>query len=844
MRALSFLCLVLLATPAVAQELPTIESKTENLERREGFFPLYWDDDQGKVWLEVPTTDQEFLYGVSLARGLGSNDIGLDRNQLGGSKVVRFDRVGRKLLLVTPNLRFRAESDNPLEVASVREAFAEGVVWSFTVAAKTDGRFLVDATDFILNDAHGVVNRLRSSNQGTFRVDKARSAPNPDVLKAFPDNTEMEGRLTFVTDRPGGFVRSVAADPTAVTLNIRHSFIRLPDDGYTPREFDPRSGYGSLSYADYASPIGPDMVKRYIRRHRLEKKDPTAARSEAVEPIVYYLDNGTPEPVRTALLDGGRWWNQAFEEAGFIDAFRVEVLPDGADPLDVRYNMINWVHRSTRGWSYGSSVTDPRTGEIIKGHVLLGSLRVRQDYLLMEGLMSPYEAGTALDPDPMLRISLDRIRQLSAHEIGHTLGISHNFAASTNDRASVMDYPAPLVTIDDEETMRFNDAYDKGIGAWDVVTIKYGYSVFPDSVDESTALDEILADGYAAGLRFITDSDARPTGAAHPTASLWDNGSDPAAQLEEELDIRAAALNRFGLATIRTGEPLAKLHEALVPLYLHHRYQVDAAAKMLGGASYTYAIRGDMRGLPLAVPPADQQRALRSLLRSLDPSTLALPIALRNRIPPRPPGYGSNRELFSSYGAPLFDPYVPAEVGATAVITQILARERMARLMYQADADGSQESLSDVLAEVSEFVWGTATSRDSYVSEIQRIVRTVWTDALVAAASDARAAPGVRARLWAHLQDVADWLAENPGSGYEEEAHRGFTLAELERYLLRDYTAPTGSTRATIPPGSPIGMGEDMDAIGSSDSPILRNTIRKAWLADWYADHQWCSLED
>lgn len=843
MRLVTSILLLLLAAPAVAQQLPTIESKTEKLERRDGYFPLYWDDDQGKVWLEIPKTEEEFLYGVSLARGLGSNDIGLDRNQLGGSRVVKFERVGRKLLLVAPNLRYRAESDNPLEVASVREAFAEGIVWSFTAEARTGDRFLVDATDFILNDAHGVVGRLRS--QGTYRVDKGRSAPNPEVLKAFPDNTEMEGRLTFVTDRPGAAVRSVAADPTAVSLNIRHSFIRLPDDGYTPREFDPRSGYGALTYADYASPIGPDMRKRFIRRHRLEKKDPSAARSEAVEPIVYYLDNGTPEPVRTALLEGGRWWNEAFDQAGFINAFQVKVLPDGADPLDVRYNMINWVHRSTRGWSYGSSVTDPRTGEIIKGHVLLGSLRVRQDYLIMEGLMSPYEGRTIPDPDPMLRISLDRIQQLSAHEIGHTLGISHNFAASVNNRASVMDYPAPLVTVDGEDSLHFNDAYDKGIGEWDVVTIKYGYQVFPDSVDESAALNQILADAYNAGLRYMTDSDARPTGAAHPTASLWDNGANPAEQLETELRIRTLAMNRFGVASIRQGEPLATLQEVLVPLYLHHRYQVDAAAKMLAGSTYDYALRGDLRLLPMPVPPREQRRALQALLQSVHPSTLALPISLRNSIPPRPPGYGATRELFDSYSAPLFDPYVPAEVGANAVFSQILARERMARLMYQADADGSMPSLSDVLAQVSGSVWESETSRDSYISEIQRITRTVWTDALVSAASDRRAAPGVRDRLWAHLQEVADWLLDNPGDTFEDQAHRGHTLAELERYFLRDYAAEEQTPRSTTPPGSPIGMGgQGLDMLSSGRDPIERDALRKAWLASWTQGTHWCSLDD
>jgi uncharacterized protein DUF4953/uncharacterized protein DUF5117 len=835
MRTIAAVLTLLIATPALGQDLPTIEEKTEGLQRREGFFPLYWDDTAGTVWLEIAEVDQDFLYVISLPTGLGSNDIGLDRNQLGGSHVVHFERVGSKLLLVKPNLRYRAISDNPDEVAAVREAFAEGILWSFKVAARTGDRFLVDATSFVVRDAHGVVSRLKSSNQGTFRVDASRSAPNPDVLKAFPDNTEMEGRLTFASDRPGNWVRSVAAEANSVTLGVRHSFVRLPDDGYQPRAFDPRSGYGSLTFADYAKPIGQDLRTRFIRRHRLEKKNPEAAMSEAVEPIVYYLDRGTPEPVRSALLEGAQWWNQAFEAAGFIDAFQVRVLPEGADPLDVRYNMINWVHRSTRGWSYGSSVTDPRTGEIIKGHVLLGSLRVRQDYLIMEGLMSPYEGGGVDGPDdPMLQVSLARIRQLSAHEVGHTIGLSHNFASSISDRASVMDYPAPLVSLDEDGTMHFGEAYDAKIGAWDKVAIRYGYSVFADSLDQARELNRILDEAYASGLRYVTDSDARARGAAHPYANLWDNGINPAEALRDALKVRAAAIARFGMASIQPGRPLATLQEVLVPLFLHHRYQVEAAAKMLGGATYAYALRGDRRAMPAPVPPREQREALDALLAASTSGTLGLPIALRNNIPPRPPGFGGTRELFDSYSAPLFDPYVPAEVGASMVFEQILAPARMARLMYQADADNSLPSLSDVLAKTSDAVWDISRSRDSYRSEVERIVQTVWTESLIGAASNSRTAPGVRARVWQHLQELADWLVEHPGRGFEETAHRGYTLSIVDRYLTRLYSKEERVSATTTPPGSPIGSGESI---------LRRQEERRAWMEAWGPITGFCGTE-
>ena len=429
--------------------LPAIESHTAGFERLDGFFPLYWDDDAGTLWLEIGRLDAEVLYVNALAAGVGSNDIGLDRGQLGGSRIVRFERVGRKILMVQPNYGYRATTSNPDEHRAVEDAFATSVLFGFTVAARTDDRFLVDATSFLLRDVHGVVDRL----PGTYRLDSQRSAVYLPRTRSFPQNTEMEATLTFARDRRGdgpgfgrGAVEAVTPSADAVTVRQRQSLIALPDDGYTPRPYDPRAGYGAVSFVDYAAPLGEPMTRRYLRRHRLEKRDPSAAVSEVVEPIVYYLDRGTPEPVRSALLDGARWWNQAFEAAGYRDAFRVELMPAGADPLDVRYNVIQWVHRSTRGWSYGSSVTDPRTGEIIKGHVTLGSLRVRQDYLIAEGLLSPYIAGDE-EPPELAALALARIRQLSAHEVGHTLGLGHNYYASSQGRISVMDYPHPLVTL-------------------------------------------------------------------------------------------------------------------------------------------------------------------------------------------------------------------------------------------------------------------------------------------------------------------------------------------------------------------------------------------------------------
>ena len=820
---------LLLAGAAAAQELPTIEDKVKGFRFDEGFFKVYMDRATGKVYMRV-SMGNDFIYVSSLPAGLGSNDIGLDRSQLGSTRIVRFERSGPKILLVTPNLRYRAESSNTNERTSVRDAFAEGIIWGFNAVAQTGGWVLIDVTDFIVRDSHGIVQTLARTNQGTFTLDKSRSAPIL-VLKTFPDNTVFEARVTFTSSRPGPRVREVAADPTSVTLRVRHSFVRVPDGGYTPRAFHPSSGYGALSYRDYAVPIGEDMVRRFIRRHRLQKQDPTAAVSDPIEPIVYYLDPGTPEPVRGALLDGARWWEEAFEAAGFTNAFRVEMLPEGADPMDVRYNTIQWVHRATRGWSYGSSVTDPRTGEIIKGHVSLGSLRVRQDYLIAEGLLSPYgDSGLAdsLEADPMLEMSLARIRQLSAHEIGHTLGISHNFASSTTGRASVMDYPAPLATLTEGGEIDLSDAYDVGIGEWDKVAIAYGYSQFPPGTDEGPQLEQILAAAADEGLYYMTDADARGPAAAQPIANLWDNGEEMVSSLANEMQVREVALNRLSASAVREGRPLATLEEVLVPLYLRHRYQVEATVKLLGGVHYAYAMRGDALPLPEAVPGVIQRTAATALASTVQPEALMLPAHLQTQIPPRPPGFGEHRELFGGHTGRVFDPYAPAEAAAQMVIGLVLNPARAARLSYQDDFDASLPDYEEVLEIFSDAIWGMPVPDGRYAAELQRVSQQVWIDALITLAANEEAAPAVRAMTSHKLREIHEWLVENPGRSRDEttRAHRGQVLDQIDRYLLRDYRVGEGHESLTIPPGSPIGA-------------LARSTERQALLDR--LSHDYCS---
>ena len=800
-------CSLLVAHRSPAAEPPepaTITEKVRALQALPGFLPLYWDAKAGKMWLEIARFDADFLYVDSLPAGLGSNDIGLDRGQLGRARVVRFTRNGPRVLLVEQNLAFRAAQGSAAEQRAVQDSFAQSVVAGFDVAVEEGGRTLVDATAFFLRDAHDVAGALKRAKQGTFTLDAARSAFHLANTKNFPRNTEVEVTLTFAGTEPGDWAKDVAPDPTSLTVRTRHSLVELPGPGYTPRAFDPRAGYFPAGYADYSSPLGEPLVRQFITRHRLQNKDPAAARSEVVSPIVYYLDPATPEPVRGALLEGARWWSQAFEAAGFLNAYRVEMLPEGADPMDVRYNTIQWVHRATRGWSYGSAVTDPRTGEIIKGHVTLGSLRVRQDYLIAEGLLAPYATGRPASP-AMEKMALARLRQLAAHEVGHTLGLAHNYIASTAGRASVMDYPHPLAALRADGTIDLADAYAVGIGEWDKVAIAYGYSQFAPVTDESAALNGLLDAARTRGLIFLTDKDARPLGSAHPQVHLWDGGVNAVDELQRLLTVRAAALARMGENAIRPGQPLATIEEVLVPVYLMHRYQVEAAAKSIAGTAYTYALRGDGQVPLTPVAPAEQRRALATLLAALAPETLQLPEALLRIIPPRPAGFERHRELFANHTAETFDALAPAEAAAEMTFAAVFEPGRCARLVEQAVRDPHMPGLEEVIESVLAATWKRPAGAD-YAGEVQRTVDYGLLARLIGLAADTDATPQVRAVTTAQLAGLREWLlATARQTGVPaQQAH----LAYGARLITQYFEHPKEFAPLKIPappPGSPIG---------------------------------------
>ncbi len=798
--------------PARAETPAAVDALIASLEHKPGFIDLYVDQEAGRIYAALPAPDAEgisvrFIYTTGLTGGLGSNPIGLDRGNASQAAIVRFRKIGGQMVAEQENWRFRASADNPREKLAVAQSFASSFLWSQPIhAIDATGRILIDLSGFLTRDQFGIADRLKHGAQGgAYSLVPNRSFADAGSVLAFPDNVELDAFLTFSSPAPNAETRATAPDARSVTLIQHHSLVRLPDDGYRTRTFDPRTANIGLGFYDYSSDLADPIVQRLSRRFRLQRADPTTPTGPARKPIVFYVDPGAPEQIRTALIEGASWWAEGFAAAGFEDAYRVEVLPPEAHPLDVRYNVINWVHRETRGWSYGGHVADPRTGEILKANVILGSQRVRQDRMIFEGLAGVGDTGTGAANDPV-ELSLARIRQLAAHEVGHTLGFAHNFAGSSNNRASVMDYPAPYIR-PREGGLDFSEAYGVGLGAWDVFTVKWLYTEFSDPAEAEPALDAMVSEVVAAGLRFTADPHGRPVGAAHPYGSVWDNGGDAIAALLETLEVRRIALADFGLDRLAPGRPTSDLNAVIVPIYLYHRYQVAAAAKFIGGLEFSYSVNGKA---PLAATPVDvkdQQRAIDAVLRTLDPVQLDLPDALLNLLTPGDVGFaggGEALEVFPSRTGAVFDLPSAATLAADLSLGALLAPARLERIIAYEQRSPSALKLSDLLNQIEKAAFQRPADRRHEL--LARIVQARYVEALTGAASHPDASLEVAAGVNAKLRDVRARLTRRRAARNDQEArHFAALAARIQRHL--EGAPPPQRTLLQTPPGSPIGSG-------------------------------------
>ncbi len=810
-------------SPALADKAParTFAEATAGLEARAGLLPVYLDAKAGRILLLLTADAKgdcgEYLYRTAMRSGLGSTPVGIDRSNPGETRILDFRRVGSKVVAELENFGFRADGGSADERQAVRESFPPSIVWAGDVAAEDQaGGVLVDITSFLTRDAFGVIDALKATKQGDFVLATDRGYVDLDQALVLPDNLEFEAHETFVSAMPAGAeVKGIAPDSHAVTLVEHQSLIKLPAPGFTPRLADPRTGAFDGRVANYAAPLGSPVIYRLATRFRLEKTDPSAARSPVKKSIVFYVDRAAPEPIRTALIEGARWWSGAFDAAGFIDAFRVEVLPEGVNPLDARYNVISWVHRQTRGWSYGDPIADPRTGEIVKGAVTLGSLRVRQDLMIFEGLAGADKTGSGGPDDPLVA-SLARLRQLAVHETGHALGLAHNMAGSTyGDRASVMDYPPPRIAIVDGR-LNFSDAYKVGLGDWDRFAIRWLYSEVPAGAAGAATLEAIVRDGYAHGLRYVRDEDSRPTGSANPYGALWDDGPNSVEALAHVMAVRGIALAKFGPASLPAGAPLSDLRRVIVPIYLFHRYEVGAVAKSIGGVDFNYALRGDGAPAPRAMDGPTQRRALAALLGTLDPAVLDLPDSLIDQLSTGRDGSADRQydtELFGDTQTPVFDIATAAQAITDITLDNLLEPSRLARVADQGARISGALDLNELLKRTTEVV-AAEKSISPREARLRRVVRQRLVVKLAQVMADASVPPTVTAEVKTALEALGHQL-EALKTGDPADLAQARYLSGLILNRSRDDLAALADADlkrgATPPPGMPIGAegGED-----------------------------------
>jgi hypothetical protein len=765
--------------------------------------PIRYDAATGRVFLTIPQLGADMLYMNTLATGLGTTAAGLDRGQTGLDAVVRFERQGARVLLVRQNTVYRAVTDDEALRRTVAESFTRSVLASFPVQSEGPGGTVVDATDFFLGDMYDVAGRLRAARMGNVRIDRDRSYIDREGTRSYPTNTEVRAVLSYVTDDPAFELRRMAPDGRSVTFAQQHSFMRLPDPPLPIRAYDPRSGMFSFSFFDFAQGFDSDYRQRGISRWRLEPRDTAAyLRGELVEPvtpITYYMDPGIPEPYRSAFTEGGRWWNGVFEAAGWRNAFRIEPLPAGVDAMDARYPVIYWVHRIERGPSVGPSYRDPRTGEIISTVIRMDSYRSLVNHDIYMGLLpAAGTSGLQLDPESF---AMARRRQHTAHEIGHTLGIAHNFIAATQDRSSVMDYPYPLIRLDAEGRLDIREAYRPSGGAHDTLAIRYAYTWFPDAAAERAGLQRIIREAESRGLRFVGDAHVGGAGSI-PGASQWIEGADMISAVDRTMAVRRVLMQHFDQRAAQPGEPLTVLNRRFAHVYLHHRYAIAGATKYIGGMDFGYALAGEATEPTRIVPAAEQWQALRRILSALRPAELRVPDRIASLIPPTPVGYDGDLTLIPSPAGTAFDPVSLAHSFAQEVVDGLLHPQRAARLVTFHARSTDNLSLNELLTELINATWATpepARAPNPSDAALRRVAQRAVLDGMLDLAGSRNATADVRAVTEHQLGWLLRRVTAATGGSAEEQAHRAVARRDIERYFRGEDDPATRPRPAPVP---------------------------------------------